>query len=246
MDGAFERWVDGFLFSLSGPIYAGTNEIQRNIIADRVLQLPRGALMRFAFTDDQQLFAEGLRDLLAKECTPAHVRAAWDDGAGHDFALVEPPRARWACSACSCPRPPAGSAAPRSTSCCCSRSSVEAAVPGPVIETAAVVAPALLGDAADGRSAPPRSTARRTCPHAHVAVVVLVPGGVVRTDGATAHRGRRHRRRPPPLHRRRCRSSRSRTTRRWRFDRGALAAAAYLVGPERAHDRRRRRVRAPA
>ena len=40
---AFERWVDGFLFSLSGPIYAGTNEIQRNIIADRVLQLPRGA-----------------------------------------------------------------------------------------------------------------------------------------------------------------------------------------------------------
>jgi alkylation response protein AidB-like acyl-CoA dehydrogenase len=37
-----ERWVDGFLFSLSGPIYAGTNEIQRNIIADRVLQLPKG------------------------------------------------------------------------------------------------------------------------------------------------------------------------------------------------------------
>ena len=42
MSGAYERWVDGFLFSLSGPIYAGTNEIQRNIIADRVLQLPRG------------------------------------------------------------------------------------------------------------------------------------------------------------------------------------------------------------
>jgi len=43
MGGAGEAWVDGFLFSLSGPIYAGTNEIQRNIIADRVLQLPRGA-----------------------------------------------------------------------------------------------------------------------------------------------------------------------------------------------------------
>ncbi len=42
MDGPDERWVDGFLFSLSGPIYAGTNEIQRNIIADRVLQLPKG------------------------------------------------------------------------------------------------------------------------------------------------------------------------------------------------------------
>ncbi len=43
VEGPSERWVDGFLFSLSGPIYAGTNEIQRNIIADRVLQLPKGS-----------------------------------------------------------------------------------------------------------------------------------------------------------------------------------------------------------
>lgn len=42
-DDASAGWVKGFLFSLSGPIYAGTNEIQRNIIADRVLNLPRGA-----------------------------------------------------------------------------------------------------------------------------------------------------------------------------------------------------------
>ncbi|GAC1320306.1 MAG: acyl-CoA dehydrogenase family protein [Acidimicrobiales bacterium] len=34
-------WLKGFLFSLSGPIYAGTNEIQRNVIAERVLGLPR-------------------------------------------------------------------------------------------------------------------------------------------------------------------------------------------------------------
>ena len=34
-------WLDGYLFSLSGPIYAGTNEIQRNVIADQVLRLPR-------------------------------------------------------------------------------------------------------------------------------------------------------------------------------------------------------------
>ncbi|MCX6401415.1 MAG: acyl-CoA dehydrogenase family protein [Propionibacteriales bacterium] len=35
------RWLDGYTFSLSGPIYAGTNEIQRNIIAERILGLPR-------------------------------------------------------------------------------------------------------------------------------------------------------------------------------------------------------------
>ncbi len=35
------RWLDGFLFAQAGPIYAGTNEIQRNVIADRVLDLPR-------------------------------------------------------------------------------------------------------------------------------------------------------------------------------------------------------------
>jgi alkylation response protein AidB-like acyl-CoA dehydrogenase len=34
-------WMDGYLFSLAGPIYAGTNEIQRNVVAERLLGLPR-------------------------------------------------------------------------------------------------------------------------------------------------------------------------------------------------------------
>ena len=38
---ASDDWLDGYLFALSGPIYAGTNEIQRNVIAERLLGLPR-------------------------------------------------------------------------------------------------------------------------------------------------------------------------------------------------------------
>ena len=40
-DGRPGQWLDGFLFALAGPIYAGTNEIQRNVVAERVLGLPR-------------------------------------------------------------------------------------------------------------------------------------------------------------------------------------------------------------
>ena len=36
-----DPWTEAYLFALGGPIYAGTNEIQRNIIAERLLGLPR-------------------------------------------------------------------------------------------------------------------------------------------------------------------------------------------------------------
>jgi alkylation response protein AidB-like acyl-CoA dehydrogenase len=36
------EWLENYVFSLAGPIYAGTNEIQRNVIAERLLGLPRG------------------------------------------------------------------------------------------------------------------------------------------------------------------------------------------------------------
>ncbi|MBS0254954.1 MAG: acyl-CoA dehydrogenase family protein [Proteobacteria bacterium] len=40
-DGSINAWLEGYIFSLSGPIYAGSNEVQRNIIAERLLGLPR-------------------------------------------------------------------------------------------------------------------------------------------------------------------------------------------------------------
>lgn len=35
-------WSEGYVFSLAGPVYAGANEIQRDIIAERLLGLPKG------------------------------------------------------------------------------------------------------------------------------------------------------------------------------------------------------------
>ena len=39
--GEADDWIDGFLFAQAGSIYAGTNEIQRNIIAERMHGMPR-------------------------------------------------------------------------------------------------------------------------------------------------------------------------------------------------------------
>jgi alkylation response protein AidB-like acyl-CoA dehydrogenase len=101
-----------------------------------------------------------------------------------------------------------------------------AAVPGPVLETAAVVAPALGDGATVGTVALDGSP---YVPHAHVASLVLVPGGVVRTAGATIAAveaidgGRRLFTVEGP-------TEPFEYDEALAFDRGALAAAAYLVG----------------
>src|SRR6476659_8547602 len=42
--------------------------------------------MEFAFTEDQLAFRDAVRDLLAKECPPAVVRAAWTNADGRSGA----------------------------------------------------------------------------------------------------------------------------------------------------------------
>jgi alkylation response protein AidB-like acyl-CoA dehydrogenase len=181
--------------------------------------------MRFAFTDDQRLFAEGLRDLLDKECTPARVRAAWDDGTGHDAALWDH-LADMGVFGMLVPEADGGLGGTEVDLVLLLEELGRAAAPGPVFETAAVVAPA-LGDAAIvGTAALDGSP---YVPHAQVASLVLVPGGVVRTDAATLTSvdaidgGRRLSTvegAVEPLD----------YDEALAFDRGALAAAAYLVG----------------
>ncbi len=181
--------------------------------------------MRFAFTDDQRLFAEGLRDLLAKECTPAHVRAAWDDGAGHDVALWNH-LAEMGVFGMLVPERAGGLGGTEIDLVLLLEELGRAAVPGPIFESAAVVAPA-LGDAATvGTAALDGSP---YVPHAHVASLVLVPGGVVRTADATITAvdaidgGRRLFTVDGPV-------EAFDYDEALAFDRGALAAAAYLVG----------------
>lgn len=181
--------------------------------------------MRFAFTDDQKLFAEGLRDLLDKECTPAHVRAAWDDGAGHDFTLWNH-LAEMGVFGMLVPEAAGGLGGTEVDLVLLLEELGRAAVPGPVLETAAVVAPALGDGATVGTAALDGSL---YVPHAHVASLVLVPGGVVRADGASLTAvdaidgGRRlflvDGAVEPFTY-----------DEALAFDRGALAAAAYLVG----------------
>ncbi len=182
--------------------------------------------MRFAFTDDQTLFAEGLRDLLAKECTPARVRAAWDDGAGHDAALWDH-LAEMGVFGMVVPEAAGGLGGNEVDLVLLLEELGRAAAPGPVLETAAVVAP-VLGDAAVvGTAALDGSP---YVPHAHVASIVLVPGGVLRPEDATLSPvdgidgGRRlfavDGGAVEPLD----------YDEELAFDRGALAAAAYLVG----------------
>ena len=45
--------------------------------------------MRFAFSDEQLALRDATRDLLANECTPAHVRDAWTNETGRVPGLWE-------------------------------------------------------------------------------------------------------------------------------------------------------------
>ena len=199
--------------------------------------------MRFAFTDDQTLFAEGLRDLLAKECTPgARARRVGRRRRSRRRACgtTSP---RWACSACSCPKPPAAWAAPRSISSCCSRSSG-----GPPCR-ARCSRPRRSSrprSATLRSSAPRRSTGRRTCRTRTSRRWCSCPAACPRPQARRLTAVDAHRRRAAPVHRRRRRGRAVRVRRGARVRPRRARGCGVPRRPQRAHDRRRGRVRPPA
>ena len=98
--------------------------------------------MKFSFTDDQRMFAEGLRDLLTNECPPSLVRHTWENGVGHSPEL-------WSrlgdmgVLGLLVPESEGGMGSDVVDAVLLFQELGRAAVPGPVLEHMAVAAPAL-------------------------------------------------------------------------------------------------------
>jgi alkylation response protein AidB-like acyl-CoA dehydrogenase len=193
--------------------------------------------MRFAFTDDQLLFADGLRDLLAKEFPAASLRELWEAGEHHAPALWRH-LAEMGVLGALAPEDAGGMGMGMVDAILLFEQLGYAAVPGPVIEAMAVVVPALAGDpataslAADvaGGSLVATAAIEGTpyVAHAADAGAVLMPEGLLTRFSSTDVHG---------IDAGRSLASVNGGTLQPvafsaddAFDRGALATAAYLVG----------------
>jgi alkylation response protein AidB-like acyl-CoA dehydrogenase len=147
--------------------------------------------MRFAITSDQKLLTDGLAEVLAGECTPAVVRAAWDDGTGHAPGL-------WATLgelglfATLVPTEAGGMGGGMVEAVLLAEQLGRHAVPGPVVEHLVAIAPALAAtsDAEAANDGTLVGTATddpaRPVAHAGVATLVLSPQGQHTGFAATA------------------------------------------------------------
>lgn len=105
--------------------------------------------MRFAFTDEQNMFRDALRDMLARECTAGHVRAAWDSQDGCVPGLWRK-LAELGVAGLTVPEDHGGMGLDALDLVLLLEESGCAAVPEPLVETTAVAAP-LLRDLAMAR-----------------------------------------------------------------------------------------------
>jgi alkylation response protein AidB-like acyl-CoA dehydrogenase len=135
--------------------------------------------MKFSFTSDQQQFAAGLREMLEREFTAAHLRQVWETGAGHDAALWSR-LAEMGVLSMMLPEADGGMGGSFVDTILLIEELGRAAVPGPVFETMTVGALALAGTpwaagVADGSVAVTAALmGERYVPHTAVAGVVLL------------------------------------------------------------------------
>ncbi len=104
--------------------------------------------MRFAFTDDQLLFRDTVRDLLAKECQPEQVRFAWVDDDGR-LADVWAALAEMGVLGVQVPELHGGLGLDERDLVLLLEETGQVGLPDPVVETVAVAAP-LLADVLGG------------------------------------------------------------------------------------------------
>jgi alkylation response protein AidB-like acyl-CoA dehydrogenase len=136
--------------------------------------------VKFSFTDDQRLFADGLRDLLDNECPPSLVRHTWENGSGHSPEL-------WAklgemgVLGLLAPEEHGGMGGDLLDAVLLFQELGRAAVPGPVLEHMAVAAPLLASThpgVVDGSTV--ATVAIDSSPyvaHAHVADMIVTRDG---------------------------------------------------------------------
>jgi alkylation response protein AidB-like acyl-CoA dehydrogenase len=108
--------------------------------------------MRFAFTDDQLLLRDAVRDLLTKECMPARVREAWENDTGL-LPDVWSGLADMGVLGLLVPEAEGGLGLSELELVLVLEETGRVALPGPIVETAAVAAPVLgRASAASGGS----------------------------------------------------------------------------------------------
>jgi len=190
--------------------------------------------VRFAFTDDQLLFSDGLRDLLAGEFTAADLRELWESGAADAPALWRHLADMGVIGALA-PEAAGGMGLGFVDAILLFEQLGYAAVPGPVIESMAVVIPALAADpelaaqiAAGEVVATAAIEGSPYVAHAAVSSVILTPEGLLRDAESVDVHGVDQGRGLATV------SGGTVTPLAFdvdaAFDRGALATAAYLVG----------------
>jgi alkylation response protein AidB-like acyl-CoA dehydrogenase len=104
--------------------------------------------MRFAFTDDQLLFRDTVRDLLAKECQPEQVRYAWVDDDGR-LVEVWDALAEMGVLGIQVPEAQGGLGLGELDLVLLLEETGRVAFPDPIVETASVAAPLLADVLAD-------------------------------------------------------------------------------------------------